>query len=150
MTSGATRPNASRTDAVRPDAIRPDATLSRRGCLGLAVASACATVAGQGGQQALARLPVAPDLGNLHHLRQVGRAAVRSGIVPPDLEHVRDRLRRTSHSMDLVGFDTDHAGRAELAQAIRSDFDAGRTVRLDGWVLSDTEVLLAAAAYLAT
>ena len=32
------------------------------------------------------------------------------------------------------------------ADAIRADFDQGRTVRIDGWVLSRTEVRLAALA----
>ena len=112
--------------------------LSRRNCLGLAVGSACAITVGLAGREAWASDLVDRIFSNSLHARSVGQAAVRFGVVPPDLDVIARDLRARRTDWDAAG----------AVQSIQDDFQAGRMVRLDGWVLSETEALLGAAAYL--
>ena len=96
--------------------------------------------------------PEAAILGMLRHdesASHIGRLALASW---PDM---RNRTALLNHILDDLQFDRvsvtqaggDILGR-RLSERMAADFTAGRTVRLDGWVLSLTEVRCCALAAL--
>jgi hypothetical protein len=78
----------------------------------------------------------------------VGRAHLAEAAVRPDLADLVDEV-----SAKLNGPGQDRPGADELKARLRArtsdDFANGRTIRVDGWVLGETEVRLSTIAALA-
>jgi hypothetical protein len=115
-----------------------DGRLSRRGFIGGCVALAGLGLSGCSGRAELLeegrRLTAAVT--EREHWRLIGRAYVADGA--PKLKELVAQLGA------VVGSEEPGAMTQPLAEVVRLDFEQGRTIRVDGWVLAETEARVAA------
>jgi hypothetical protein len=77
--------------------------------------------------------------------RRVGRAALALGRLPGDMEGIAVRLGTQPFFRAALASDCPTTRRQLVQDQCAQDFAAGRTVTVDGWVLSETEAGLCAA-----
>ena len=115
-----------------------DGRLSRRGFIGGFVALAGLGLSGCGGRAELLeegrRLTAAVT--EREHWRLIGRAYLEDGA--PKLKDL------VAHLGAAVGSHEPGAIPQPLDERVRLDFEQGRTIRVDGWLLAETEARVAA------
>jgi hypothetical protein len=107
--------------------------LTASGVLATLAGSACARESGDE-ERALAQ----PDLLEMLGAERVRRIGERYRAIVPG-ENSRAALAAVISPSRRRGFSLPWSRRRTIEQQIRDDFAAGRTVLLDGWVLSVTE-----------
>lgn len=87
--------------------------------------------------------------GQKRSARAIGRAYLRHAPEAADPEFLIDAICGTDANLHrLAGHGDEISLEAALRDRIRQDFADGRTVRVDGWMLSQTEASLCALAEL--
>lgn len=81
--------------------------------------------------------------------RRIGTVALRQAAVPADLAALGERLLERPLLRQAMASDCPVSRRALVQEQCGADFGEGRTVMVDGWLLSETEVGLCAARRLA-
>jgi len=101
---------------------------------------ALAGIGGIPGGDALGRVVRVPE-----SARVVGRAYLRREPAEANAARLRERiLADLGLDADAAAASADRELRERLRHRVRADFAAGRIVKLDGWILSLTEVRLSA------
>ncbi len=81
--------------------------------------------------------------------RRVGKAMVASGHAPSDLRDLATLLSERPHIRAALVTDCPATRKRLVQTQCRADFAEGRMVSVEGWLLSQTEADLCAAAWLA-
>ncbi len=81
---------------------------------------------------------------------RIGAAALAGGELPADLGALAERLGARPLIREALATDCPTTRRSLVQDQCATDFAEGRTMVVDGWVLSETEASLCAARRLAT
>ena len=81
--------------------------------------------------------------------RRVGRAMVASGHAPSDLKELAAAISERPHIRTALKTECPATRKRLVQDQCRADFSEGRMVSVEGWLLSQTEASLCAAAWLA-
>lgn len=82
--------------------------------------------------------------------REIGRLAITTGRAPTNLESLHAALKARPLIEAALGESCPTTRRTLVQDQCALDFAEGRTVELDGWVLSETEANMCAARTLAS
>jgi hypothetical protein len=81
--------------------------------------------------------------------RRIGKAIVASGHAPADLDRLQAIVLERPHVRTALATDCPVTRKRLVQDQCSADFAEGRMVSVEGWVLSETEANLCAAAWLA-
>lgn len=127
--------------------------ITRRALLGSAAVVAFGGVAYGGSKVACRFVPRNhPDFFSLLDMtpddamaRRIGRGALADSSLPGDFERIAASLRGRPLIAQALATDCPTSRRTLVQDQCATDFADGRTVVIDGWVLSETEASLCAA-----
>lgn len=81
--------------------------------------------------------------------RRIGRALVAAGHAPADFDHLAALVSQRPLIRTALSTDCPTTRKRLVQDQCGADFAEGRMVSVDGWILSETEANLCAAAWLA-
>ena len=87
---------------------------------------------------------------NSSAMAKIGRYVDWSGLDPTPAELERALLKAMGVTHSKWRAQPTNAQRRLVSNSIRADYASGRTLRVDGWVLSETEARLCRIAYLSS